>query len=462
MSIEDFRRAAHEAVDWVARYLEQIRDYRVLPRIEPGALTARLPAAAPEMPEPLEEIVRDFEHEILPAVTHWNHPRFLAYFAISGSPPGILAELLAASLNVNGMLWKTCPAATELEQVTLGWLRDWLGLPPSFFGIVYDTASIGSLHALVAARHRACPEARLEGNPGGLAVYCSDFAHSSIEKAAITAGIGQSNVHKIGADAEFRMRPDDLERAIEEDKRAGYRPCCVVATVGTTAVASIDPVVEIAGICERHGAWLHVDAAYGGSAAILPECRHVLEGCHRADSVVVNPHKWLLTPVDFSAFYTRHPDVLRSAFALTPEYLRTAQDAVAVNLMDYGVQLGRRFRALKLWFVMRAYGRQGLQQILRANRAQAREFVAWLEGDPRFELCAPVHLSLVCFRLRGPDEANQKMLDEINSSGLALLSHTVLNGRFVLRLAIGNFQTTREDLRQVWQFLQHYADTQAV
>jgi len=459
VSIEDFRRAAHEAVEWVARYLEEVRQYPVLPRLKPGELTARLPRFAPEAPEPLETIARDFESEILPAVTHWNHPRFLAYFAISGSPPGILAELLSAALNVNGMLWKTCPAATELEQVTLGWLRDWLGLDRAFFGIVYDTASIGCLHALVAARHRICAEARQQGHPAGLKVYCSEFAHSSIEKAAITAGFGQGNVRKIGADAEYRMRPDDLERAIEEDRRAGCAPCCVVATVGTTAVASVDPVDELAGICERHRAWLHVDAAYGGTAAILPECRHILDGCDRADSMIVNPHKWLLTPVDFSAFYTRHPDVLRAAFSLTPEYLRTAEEAGAVNLMDYGVQLGRRFRALKLWFVMRAYGRQGLQQIVRTHCALAQEFVSWLQADPRFELCAPVHFSLVCFRLRGPDAPNRRMLEEINSSGIALLSHTVLNDRFVLRLAIGNFQTTRDDLRQVWLFLREFAET---
>lgn len=425
--------------------------------MEPGDLLRALPSCAPEEGEPLQEILADFHRSILPAVTHWNHPRFLAYFAISASGAGVLGELLAAAINANGMLWQTSPAGTELEQVTLGWLRRWLHLPEDFFGIIFDTASVSTFHAIAAARQQAAPEVRSEGGGAALTLYCSEHAHSSVDKAAIALGIGLRNVRKIAVDAEFRMRPDLLEEAVAADRRNGRRPFCVVATVGTTSTTSVDPVRDIVDVAQRHGLWLHVDAAYAGAAAILPEYRHILDGAERADSIVVNPHKWLLTPLDLSAFYTRRPEVLREAFALVPEYLRTAEDARAIHFMDYGLPLGRRFRALKLWFVMRHFGRRGIERVLRSHIAMAQELARWIDADERFERVAPVPFSVVCFRLKGPDEANRRLLEQVNATGQAFLSHTVLHGRFVLRIAVGNLGTTEADLREVWRLVQEKA-----
>lgn len=459
MSPEEFRRHGYRAVDWIAEYLADVGKLPVLSQVKPGSLTHELPSSAPLRGEPMEAILADFERLILPAITHWNHPRFLAYFAITGSPPGILGEMLTAALNVNGMLWKSSPAVTELEAVTLGWLRQWLGLPEDFFGIVYDTASISTMHAIAAARHAAQPESRTGGLRADLVVYCSEQAHSSVDKAVLTLGMGLGNLRKIPSDSRFRMDPEALERAIAADEAAGLHPCCIVATVGTTALGAVDPVDRIAGIASRHRCWLHVDAAYGGTAAITDSHRHVLEGAALADSLVVNPHKWLLTPVDLSAFYTRRPDVLRAAFSLVPEYLRTPDEPGVVNLMDYGIQLGRRFRALKLWFVMRSYGREGLAAVIERHCRDAATLASWIESDPRFEVCAPVLFSLVCFRHRGGSEINRRILDSINASGLASLSHTVLDGELVLRAAIGNAATTIEDLRMVWDRILELADS---
>jgi aromatic-L-amino-acid decarboxylase len=457
MDAEQFRAAAHEVVDWMADYFAHIREYPVFPRVAPGELMDALPESAPEDGEPVGQILADFERLIVPANTHWNHPNFYAYFSVSGSPPGILAEMLAATLNVNHMLWRSSPAGTELEQVTMNWLRQWLGLPEEFFGVIYDTASMSTLHALVAARERAAPELRTRGGGAGLVVYCSEQAHSSVEKSAITIGIGQENVRKIPVDDAYRMRAGALEQALAEDTAAGRRPVCVVATVGTTAVTAVDPVAVIADIAARHGVWLHVDAAYGGAVALVDGLRHLMAGVERADSVVFNPHKWLLTPIDLSAFYTRHPAVLKQAFSLVPAYLATDDSTRAVNFMDYGVQLGRRFRSLKLWFVMRAYGRRGLAALIERHCAWAREFAGWVEADGRFEVVAPVNFSVVCFRHRAGDDATRQLMEAINASGLAFLSGTTLGGRFVLRLAIGNFQTTGEDVRRVWEFLRERA-----
>jgi aromatic-L-amino-acid decarboxylase len=453
---DEFRRHGHEIVDWIAAYLENIRDYPVLTPAPPGDLADRLPPSAPERGQPMEAILADFRELIPSHVTHWNHPRFLAYFANTASPAGILGEMLTAALNVNHMLWKTGPAATELEQVTLAWLREWIGLPEEFFGIIYDTASTSSLHALAAAREFADPEARRRGSRPGV-VYCSEHAHSSIDKAAIVLGLGQANVRKIAVDGEYRMRPDRLDAAIAEDLARGRTPVCIVATAGTTGVTAIDPVAAVAGVARARGVWLHVDAAYAGPAAIAPEYRRVLDGAAEADSVVLNPHKWMFTPMDLSVLYTRRPEVLRAAFALTPEYLRTAGDPRAVNLMDYGFQLGRRFRSLKLWFVMREFGREGVAEAIRRHVALAQEFASWVEADPCFEVCAPHPLSLVCFRWKGTDEENARLLDRINASGAALLSHLVLDGRFALRLAIGNLGTSRDDLAAVWETIRRLA-----
>lgn len=450
---DDFRRAGHETVDWIADYLENPRQFPVLPQMKPGDLIDHLPRSAPEHAEPMQAILEDFRKLILPAVTHWNHPRFLAYFAISASAPGILGEMLASAIDANGMLWKTSPAGTELEIVTLGWLRQWLGLPEDFFGIIYDTASVSTLHAIAAARELADPGVREKGGVRNLTLYTSEQAHSSVEKGAIALGIGRQNVRNIPVDEEFRMRPDVLLEAIEQDRKAGKKPFCIVATVGTTSTTSVDPVEQIADIAERNGLWLHIDAAYAGAAAILPEFRHILAGAERADSLVMNPHKWLFTPIDLSAFYTRRPDTLRQAFSLVPEYLRTEEDPRAVNFMDYGVQLGRRFRALKLWFVMRYFGREGIQEILRSHIQLARQLAAVIDDEDRFERVAPTPFSVICFRYRGSDDDNRRLLEKVNASGKAYLSHTVLHGRYVLRVAIGNLGTTEDDVEQVWEIV---------
>jgi aromatic-L-amino-acid decarboxylase len=340
----------------------------------------------------------------------------------------------------------------------MGWLREWVGLPKEFFGIVYDTASMSTLHAIASAREAVAPEARQTGTPPGLVMYTSEQAHNSVDKAAIALGLGHRNVRKVHVDESFRMRPEALRQLIERDLADGKRPFCVVATVGTTSTTSIDPVPAIAAITAEHGLWLHIDGAYGGMAAIVPEFRHVLAGAERADSIVINPHKWLFTPVDFSAFYTRRPDVLRRAFSLSAEYLKTSEDSRAINLMDYSLQLGRRFRALKLWFILRYFGRERVVEILRSHIGWAHEFAAWVEADPRFELAAPVPLSLVCFRRCGSDESNRRLLEAINASGQAFLSHTVLNGRFVLRMAIGNIGTRREDIERLWELVRAEAE----
>ena len=431
-----FREDGAAAVDWVARYLEGVGELPVLAQVEPGQVRAALPASPPERGEPFAAVLRDLDEVVLPGITHWNHPRFLAYFAISGSEPGILAELLAAALNVNAMLWRTSPAATELEEVAVGWLRQLLGLPDGLHGHIEDTASTSTLAALAAARHL---------RPDG-AVLCSEHAHSSVDKATRLLGMP---LRKLPVDAEFRLRPEAL--AAEIDAAA-----VVVATVGTTSSTSVDPVPEIAALCAEAGVWLHVDAAYAGSAAVCPEHRWALDGCDRADSLVVNPHKWLFTPVDCSCLYTGRPEVLRDAFSLVPEYLRTRDEDVT-NLMDYGPALGRRFRALKLWAVLRCYGREGLQALIREHVRLARLFASWLEEAPGWEIVAPYPFSVVCFRREGSDEENEALLERVNASGEVFLSHTRLGGRYVMRLAVGNFRTTEDDVRRAWDVLQREA-----
>jgi aromatic-L-amino-acid decarboxylase len=455
MTPTEFRKYGYEVVDWIADYLAGAGKYPVLPDVEPGDLTSDLPRSAPEQPESMDAILDDFRKLIVPALTHWNHPRFHAYFANSSSGPGILAEALCAAVNVNGMLWKSAPAATELEQVTLGWLRQWLGLPEDWFGIIYDTASTSSMHAVAAARQMADPEIRRRGGTSSLVLYTSEHAHSSIEKAAITLGIGQDNVRKIGVDAQFRMQAADLRSAVEADVAAGKKPFCVVPTVGATSTSSIDPVAAVAEIAAAHGMWMHVDAAYGGSAAVVPEYRDIFfDGVHRAHSLVVNPHKWLFTPMDISVFYTREPETLRQAFSLAAEYLKTGEDTKAVNYMDYGMQLGRRFRSLKLWFVMRYYGHEKIAAMLRNHIEWTQDLARLIRAHPDFEVVAPTPFSLICFRYKGSDEQNRELLERINASGQAFLSHTVLNGQYVLRLAIGNIATTWQDVRQTWELIQ--------
>jgi aromatic-L-amino-acid decarboxylase len=433
--VNDFREDAAADAEWVARYLEGVRERPVLAQVEPGEIRAALPAAPPETAEPFAAVLRDLDEVLLPGVTHWNHPRFFAYFAVSGTEPGILAEFLTAALNVNAMLWRTSPAATELEELAVDWVRQLLGLPEGLHGHIEDTASTSTLAALTAARHL---------RPQGT-VLCSEHAHSSMDKAARLLGVP---LRKVVADAEYRMRPDALAEALGEVEAAA-----VVATVGTTSTSSVDPVPEIAALSAEAGAWLHVDAAYAGSAMVCEENRWAFAGVERADSLVVNPHKWLLTPIDCSLLYTKRPDVLREAFSIAPVYLRSSEEGVT-NLTDYGPALGRRFRSLKLWAVIRCYGREGLQGVIREHQRLARLFASWVEAAPGWEIVAPVPFSLVCFRREGSDEENAALLDRVNATGEAYLSHTVLDGRYVLRLAVGHHRTTEGDVRRAWELLQ--------
>ncbi len=470
MHPEDFRRYGHQVVDWIADYLSSVGDYPVLSQVAPGDIRHALPAQPPEQPEAMEIILSDVDRVLMPGITHWNSPGFMAYFGITGSGPGILGEMLSGALNINAMLWRTSPAATELEQVTLDWLRQMLGLPRPLFGVINDTASSGVLYALAAARE-AIPDLhiRQQGMSGRsevprLRYYASQEAHSSVEKAGIVLGVGQAGLRKIGVDSEFRLDVAELERAIQEDIAAGIRPFAVVATVGTTSTTSIDPVPQIADVCERYGLWLHVDGAYGGSAAVAPEMRPVLAGCERADSLIVNPHKWLFTPIDCSVFYTRKPDVVKAAFSLVPEYLRNAEsmgDEVP-NLMDYGTSLGRRFRSLKLWMVMRYFGEEGLAARIREHIRLGQFVARRVDEAPDFERMAPTPFSTVCFRAhpRGMDDEaaleslNERIMNRINATGHFFLSHTKLRGKYTIRIAIGNLHTTEQDVRNLWQELQ--------
>lgn len=454
MSPSEFREIAYQHADWIAHYFEHVRDLPVLPDTKPGDLAAQLPAQGPERGDSIDDIFADFQSAVFPRLTRWNHPRFFGYYPSSATPPSVLADFLAGALNANAMLWKSAPAATELEQVTLSWLRQWLALDDEFFGIIYDTASVSTFQAMSAAREWADPECRTKGMRPGLTVYITEHTHSSSEKAAIALGFGQENVRKIPVDDQFRMRPDLLENAVEADIAAGKRPCCVVASVGSTAASAIDPVPAIAAIAERHNIWLHVDAAYAGSSAMVPEMRHILDGVERAQSLVINPHKWLYVSVDCSVLFTRYPDVLRRASSLGAEYLRTSEDGRVVNFMDYGIQLGRRFRALKLWYVFRYYGREGIIRMLRESLCLGKLVESLVKADEDLELCAPVNFALVCFRHRSDNEFNERLLAQINSTGKAFLSHAVLNGKYVLRFSIGNFMTNEDDVRETWRLIQ--------
>ena len=465
----ELRAALHRVADMIADYLQDVGRYPVLPGVQPGEVGSMLSGSPPLEGESLNAILDDYARIIEPNITHWNHPGFLGYFSITGSGPGILGEALSAALNVNAMLWRTSPAATELEERVCDWLRQMLGLPEVYRGHINDTASISTMLGLAAARHA---QADLRIRDLGLAgradipelvVYTSDQAHSSCDKAAMTLGFGLENVRRIESDEEFRMRFESLVEAIEADRRAGRRPVAVVATAGTTSTTSVDPIDRIADLCRQEGIWLHVDAAYAGSAAICPELREEFAGWERADSIVFNPHKWLFTPFDCSVMLMRDVDALRSAFSLVPEYLKTDEEGVT-NLMDLGVQLGRRFRALKLWMVIRAFGVEGLQARIREHCRMAADLASTIESDSDFEVVAPVPFSVVCLRwLVGDspeeqDALNEALLNEINAQGPILLSSTSLEGRFTLRLAIGNLKTTELHLQEAWRLIRSTAD----
>jgi aromatic-L-amino-acid decarboxylase len=474
MNAEEFRKYGYQVVDWIADYLSHPEKHTVLSQVEPGYLKAALPKSAPAEGEPMARILADIDSRIVPGVTHWNHPSFFAYFSNSASMPGILGEMFSAAFNVNAMLWRTSPSATELEEVTLDWLRQMMNLPERFGGVIYDTASISSLCAIAAAREAVANvnvrQDGLYGANGKLRLYCSEHAHSSIDKAAIILGIGHKGVRKITSDAEFRMKPEALESAINEDRAAGWVPFCVVATTGTTSTTSVDPVPQIADLCEREKLWLHVDAAYGGTAAVLPEMRGIFAGCERADSLVMNPHKWMFVPMDLSVLFCSRMEVLRQAFSLVPEYLRTSEADEVKNFMDYGPQLGRRFRAIKLWFVMRYFGVDGIQARIRRHTELAQEFADWVDESADFERLAPVPFSIVCFRAvpkawqersdwlpgeleKALDHLNERLMARVNQRGRVYLSHTKLNDKFTVRLAIGNIRTTLEHIKLAWQEL---------
>jgi aromatic-L-amino-acid/L-tryptophan decarboxylase len=467
MDGDEFRRSGHALVDWIAEYLDHSDVYPVLAQVSPGDVRRALPSSPPDLGEPFEKIFADFERLLVPALTHWNHPGFFAYFPSSSSPPAVLAEFLAAALNQQAMLWRTSPAATELETVALSWLRQLLGLPDSFDGVIYDTASISTLHGLAAARERAVEAVRQRGLAGrpelrSLRVYCSEHAHSSVDKAVILLGLGHNSVRRIPVDEQFAMHVDALRSAIDEDLATGHVPVAVVATIGTTSTTSVDPIGPIADVCAERGIWLHVDAAYAGAAAILPEHRAHFAGWESADSIVVNPHKWLFIPVDLSAFYCRHMDVVQRAFALVPDYLRTPEaERGEGNLMDTGIQLGRRFRSLKLWMALRHFGASGMREVLNRHIRLARTFATWVDAHPDFERVAPVAFSVVCFRARPAGVAsgdlnafNERLVESVNRTGEVFLSHTRVNGILVVRMAIGHPRTTESHVARAWHLLQ--------
>lgn len=453
---------------WIARYYEHPEAYDVFPKVRPGEIEGKLPKSAPVDPESFDAILEDFEAIIVPGITHWNHPRFFAYFATSSAPAAVMAEALSAALDVKVMLWRTSPAASELEDVVMRWLGDLLGVDPSWKGIIYDTASVAGFTALAAARESLDLKIREKGMSGrdlpALRIYCTQHTHSHVEKAAIALGVGTENVLKVACDDAFRMSAAALDRAIGDDIAAGKKPMAIVATVGTTSTTSIDPVAEIAAVAKRRGVWLHVDAAYAGPAAILPEQKHLMDGVDQADSLVLNPHKWLFVPMDLSVLYLRDESVLRRGFSLVPEYLTTTDGDVR-NYMDYGLQLGRRFRALKLWFTMRHMGVRGMQEQLRSHIALAAEFASMVEAEPDWEITAPHPLSVVCFRYRPAgmsdeaeiERANAAILEAANATGEVFLSHTKIDGKYMLRLAIGNLRTTKSDVVAAWEILKREA-----
>lgn len=463
MPVDEFKKYGNELIDWASEYLNNIEKYNVLPDIKPGEIKAHLPRHPNTTGEDFNKIIKDFEKIIIPGITHWNHPGFMAYFNSTSSVPGILGELLIATLNVNGMLWKSSPSASELEEVTTGWLREMLGLPKYMWGIIYDTASISSLHAIACAREKTGLDIRQKGLSGNnfpkLRLYCSEHAHSSIEKGALTLGIGREGVKKIRTDKEFRIIPELLNEEILKDKKDGVLPFCVVATVGTTSTTSIDSIRSLGEICKKENLWLHVDSAHAGTAAIIPEMRYIFDGIEYADSLVVNPHKWMFVPVDCSLLYVKEPEILKRAFSLEPEYLKTDVDSEVINYNDYGVQLGRRFRSLKLWFVIKYFGVDGLAGIIKKNIDSAKKFKQLVQDDPEFELMAPVPFSTICFRYQPSgysgslNELNSNLMDLINKSGRIFLSHTKLNGSFVIRLVVSGIRTEENHVIEAWNII---------
>jgi aromatic-L-amino-acid/L-tryptophan decarboxylase len=488
-SPEEFRKQLHELADWIADFRQNLASLRVAPNpavAGPGAILGALPADPPEEGEPFERILNDIDRVIVPGMVHWSHPMFLGYFGWTTTAPAILGEMITAPLNVNAMTWRTCPAATELETLMVDWIRQWMDLPQEFGGVVYDTASVGVMHALAVAREEAAPSARKRGLVGAGApvfrIYASDQAHSSAEKAAIALGLGEENVQRVPTGSDFCLDPNALREMIARDvasRGRGIKPLAAIATVGTTSTASVDPVPEIARICRENRMWLHIDGAYGAGFAILPENKWLTNGWREADSIVVNPHKSLFVPLDFSVLYVHDLERVRRVFTLVPEYLRGDTVELQKNYMDYGIQLGRRFRALKAWVIFRSFGRDGMAARLRECVRLANILAEWIKGDDRFELTAPVSMGVVCFRVVRPvadvvdagpgsalpatteddiDQLNSEIVERINASGRAYLTQTKLRGRTVMRIGLGNVLTTEEHLRNVWEMIQETAN----
>ncbi len=465
MKNEDFRRAGHQFVDWIAEYFEKVEEYPIVSRLEPGDIKREIPAVPPARGEAMEAIFQDFERVMMPGITHWQHPGWFAYFPANNSPASVLGELLTAGLGAQCMVWQTSPAAAELEEVVLDWLRQMIGLPAGFSGVIQDTASTATLCALLSAREKASGFA---SNDNGLSlpltVYASEEVHSSADKGVRIAGFGKKNFRRLPTDAGFSLVPEKLEEALVRDKEAGLVPACVIATVGTTSSGAIDPLRPIGEICRKHAVWFHVDAAWAGTAALLPEKRWILDGAELADSLVFNPHKWMLTNFDCSAYFVRDPGTLVRTFEIHPEYLKTGVDAKVKNYRDWGIQLGRRFRALKLWFVVRSYGVEGLQAMVREHMRLAGLVKDWVEADSRFELLAPVDLALVCFRLNdGRDEPalnelNRRFLERVNAAGTIFLTHTTLCGKYTVRLVVGQRTTEERHVRGAWDVISAAAD----
>jgi aromatic-L-amino-acid decarboxylase len=484
---DEFRKQLHQLADWIADFREHIEVLRVAPDEKPGSIRALVAAQPPEQGESFAKILSDVDRVIVPGMVHWSHPMFLGYFGWTTTAPGILGEIITAPLNVNAMTWRTSPAATELETLVIDWIRQWVHLPPDFGGVVYDTASVGVMHALAVAREEAAPSVRKRGLVGAGApvfrIYASEQAHSSAEKAAIALGLGEENVQRVATDVAFRMDVNALREMVTRDVHDGFKPLAAIATVGTTSTASIDPVPEIARICREFKMWLHIDGAYGSGFSILPECQSLIAGWSDADSVVVNPHKSLFVPLDFSVLYVRDLERLRRVFMLVPEYLRGDTVEAQKNYMDYGIQLGRRFRALKAWMIFRSFGREGMAARLREHIRLANVFAGWVRNDNRFDLAAPVSMGVVCFRFVGGDEnrsaagigdagpgsttpattdnidkLNSEIVETINASGRAYLTQTKLRGRTAMRIGLGNVLTTEEHLRKAWELIRQTAE----
>lgn len=463
---DEFRKYGHEIVDWIADYLSEVEKYPVKSQVKPGEIKSSVSPEPPINGEPMETIMSDFREKIVPGITHWQHPSWFAYFSSNSSPVSILAEMLTAGLGVQGMIWDTSPSATELEEVVMNWLRDMIGLPDSFTGVIQDTASTATLCAMISAREKSSSFiTNQKGFDRTYRVYTSTQTHSSIEKDVKIAGFGKENLIYIETDENYALKPELLEPAIIKDINHGHVPCCVVGTLGSTSSMAMDPIDKIADICSKYGIWFHIDAAFAGTAAIVPEFRSFMKGAEKADSFVFNPHKWMLTNFDCSAYFIKDSLQLQRSFAIMPEYLKTTADSQVNNYRDWGIQLGRRFRSLKLWFVIRRYGVDGIREMIRKHVNLTAKFVSWIENDPNIEITAPVNLTLVCFRLtkRGATEEelavlNKSLMEMINATGQVYLTHTVLSGKFTLRLAIGRHNTEERHVRLAYDLIRQYSD----